>query len=50
MIRHVLKDGSEVSDITGYVIRIEDHEDLYKIIDGLNQKGGNIDAVVSASD
>ena len=50
MIRHVLKDGSEVNDIEGYVIRMDDHEELYKIIDGMNQKGGGKCEVVSASD
>lgn len=31
-ITHVLKDGTEVPDITGMVVSAEEHEDLYNVI------------------
>lgn len=45
MIKHVLKDGTEVDDITGYVIRIDDHEALYKLIDLISKKGNVYEAL-----
>lgn len=36
---HILKDGSVVNDITGHVVRVEDAEPLYQLIDSINQKG-----------
>lgn len=38
MIRHIMKDGTEVADITGYVIKAEKFDVLYKIIDGINER------------
>ena len=35
---HVLKDGSQVEDITGHVVRIEDAGTLYKMIREINRK------------
>lgn len=35
---HVLKDGSEIEDITGYVVRVKDAEPLYKMIREINRK------------
>ena len=35
---HVLKDGSEIEDITGHVVRVEDAEPLYKMIREINRK------------
>lgn len=38
MIRHILKDGTEVTDISGHVIKAEQFEVLYQIIDGINER------------
>lgn len=35
---HILKDGSVVNDITGHVVRIEDAEPLYHLMDSINQQ------------
>ena len=35
---HILKDGSVVHDITGHVVRIEDAEPLYQLIDEINRR------------
>lgn len=36
---HILKDGSIVRDITGHVVRMEDAEPLYQLIDTINRQG-----------
>ena len=38
MIHHILKDGTEVTDIAGKVIKAEQFEVLYQIIDGINER------------
>lgn len=38
-IIHILKDGSIVEDITGHVVKMEDAESLYQLIDSINRKG-----------
>ncbi len=38
MIYHVLKDGTQVDDITGRVIKIEDAEPLYQFLHSINKK------------
>lgn len=38
MIKHVLKDGTEVADISGYVIKAEQFPVLYEIINRIQQK------------
>lgn len=38
-ILHILKDGTELEDITGHVVRMEDAKDVYAIIDRINKKG-----------
>ena len=35
---HVLKDGSEVEDITGHVVKVEDAGALYGLIRDINRK------------
>lgn len=35
---HILKDGTRLDDITGHVVRMEDAEELYRLIDSINQK------------
>lgn len=36
---HILKNGSIVKDIAGYVVKIEDARPLYQLIDGINRNG-----------
>ena len=50
MVKHVLKDGSEVKGIEGYVIRMDQFDHLYKVIDSISRKEGDVNAVISASD
>lgn len=38
MIRHVLKDGTEVSEITGHVIKADQFEVLYEVINRIGKK------------
>lgn len=38
MIRHILKDGTEVDDIKGMVIKASEHKVLYEIINKIQQK------------
>ena len=35
---HVLKDGSQVEDITGHVVKMEDAGTLYSLIREINRK------------
>lgn len=35
MIRHFLKDGTEVPGIDGMVVPVEGHEVLYRVVGGL---------------
>lgn len=39
-IKHILKDGTEVADITGKVIKAKDHELLYEVINRIQQQKG----------
>ena len=38
MVRHVLKDGTVLDDITGHVVKKEDVPSAYALIDEINQK------------
>jgi hypothetical protein len=38
MIRHILKDGTVLTDITGHVVKIEDAKVAYQIMDELNEE------------
>ena len=38
MVRHVLKDGKEVKSISGHVIKIDDAQSIYQIIDRINER------------
>lgn len=38
MVKHVLKDGTVLEDITGHVVKKEDVKGIYAIIDEINQK------------
>lgn len=48
-IKHVLKDGTQVSDISGRVIKAKDYPVLYEVVNRI-QKEGDANAIVSASD
>ena len=39
-IRHILKDGTEVKDVTGHVIKAKDHELLYEVINRIQHQKG----------
>lgn len=43
-IHHVLKDGTQVDDISGHVIKAEQFEVLYHVIDQINAKKGTKNA------
>lgn len=43
MIRHVLKDGSMVSSIAGMVIRSDEYESIYRILEKIG--GGTCTSV-----
>lgn len=34
---HILKDGTQVKDITGYVIHVDESSPLYHVIDSINR-------------
>lgn len=36
-IRHILKDGTEVEDVTGHVIKAKEHSVLYEIINKISE-------------
>jgi hypothetical protein len=38
MIKHILKDGTVLNDITGHVVKKEDVPMAYAIIDKMNEK------------
>lgn len=44
-IRHFLKDGTEVENVAGRIIPLDDFTGLYRIIDGINNKGGINEAI-----
>lgn len=37
-VYHVLKDGSRPKDITGHVVRLEDHSLLCRIVENISQR------------
>lgn len=38
MIRHILKDGTVLNDISGHIVKVEDAEVAYQIMDKLNEE------------
>lgn len=38
MIKHILKDGTEVPDIDGHVIKADQFEVLYEVINRIQEK------------
>lgn len=41
MIRHFRKDGSQIENISGYVIKPEDCKELYHVFDMINTRIAN---------
>ena len=39
MIKHILRDGTVLNDITGHVVKVEDAETVYTLIDKINERG-----------
>ena len=40
MIKHILKDGTEVKDITGHVVKKEDAPMVYDLVERISRKEG----------
>lgn len=40
MVRHILKDGTVLDDITGHVVKMEDARMVYELLDKINQERG----------
>ena len=38
MIKHVLKDGTQVAEITGHVVKREDAPEAYDLMERMNKK------------
>jgi hypothetical protein len=39
-IKHILKDGTVLDDISGHIVKMEDAELAYQIMDQLNEERG----------
>lgn len=50
MVKHVLKDGTEVEDIKGKVIKASEFRTLYEVINRIQRKAGDANAVVPTPD
>lgn len=48
-IHHVLKDGTQVKDISGHMVNAADYPVLYEVINRIN-KGGDANEPISTSD
>lgn len=46
---HILKDGSEVEDITGRVVKVDDAGTLYSLIREINRKSEKKNRKLSAT-
>ena len=40
-VHHILKDGTELENITGYVVRAEDCPDVYNVIRKISERMNN---------
>ena len=38
MVRHVLKDGRQVSDMTGHIVTVSEGGPVYKLMEEINEK------------
>jgi hypothetical protein len=36
MVIHILKDGTRLEDISGHIVRIQEAETVYKLMDSIN--------------
>ena len=41
MVRHILKDGTVVQDITGHTVRRKEAETVYLLLERINERKGN---------
>lgn len=41
MIIHILKDGTRLEDISGHIVRIQEAETVYKLMDSINSGRAN---------
>lgn len=41
MVKHVLKDGTVLTDITGHIVKVKDVESVYKLLE--NERKENDD-------
>ena len=37
-VKHVLKDGTTVNDITGHIVRMKDANAVYTLVDRINER------------
>lgn len=42
-IKHVLKDGTVLGDISGKIVRTQDAKQVYLLIDKINERGKRVD-------
>ena len=42
-IKHVLKDGTALDDISGKIVRTQDAKQVYVLIDKINERGKRVD-------
>ena len=49
MIRHILKDGTEVQTVEGVEVSVTEHELLYEVIAEIERKGGDDDTSTTIS-
>ena len=39
-VKHILKDGTVLTDITGHVVKMEDARVVYELLDKINEERG----------
>lgn len=44
-IHHILKNGKEVDDIKGHLIKADEFPVLYEVINRIQKKGGDVDVM-----
>lgn len=47
-VKHILKDGTVLNDISGKVVRIADAKQVYVLIDKINERGKRVDERLSS--
>ena len=43
MVKHILKDGTVLSDISDHIVRAEDASEAYALMDRINEQEGEQD-------